>query len=827
MSRASLPCVETPALACEPRPVRHFGLLVSMLLLASPTVAQRLPHVQQPAHYRSPSGLFDLHVRPSTRAGDGPAECTLRRGGVVVWTAEKPYTLFEAAVTDEGVVAGYAYSTGLVGRHGAPGDLRALILDASGAERLDEATPRQVSRLLHASPEPEAAGLFVDQQNDRFVLRVRSTGSNGESWSVYRLKSGKKGPSVQLPASDGWVAAARPVPGTPLTLVHRIVAATGASFSLLDLQAQEVWSVRWPNDYGANAEAAAVTLVEVRTRGAVLDVRRGAFDLRSYAPGESVTFTVAVEKAAPGGWAVRETVRTPVRPAAPAISSRPLTLLGTFPVGPRPGPADGHVFGFDFDDRGRLGVLRRVGYEKFALGLLAATGRSLAEIPLNLGEIDKADGAPAVLWVDADRWLVYRSRLGVGGAARAFWVNVANRQVAPVVGFDCPPIDAAARFGRGGFVVLATTRSAYTMTTDAIAFDAVGTRRWVTPERALFSPADLAVTTAGEVAVISSVGRDLRFIGPTGTVVRALPLEQAWGRRPNYLSEIVADHSGGFVVLDFKGTPPLVWMKGDGTVVRAFDGSGVRSLRIDPDDQLWGLRDGQVVRLTATGQIDRTIGAAPRPAALGGDVSVDARSRLHLVDPRTGAALVIGPDGKQVAGDAQVERRTQPTTSFKEPRRWFPRPGRDGFWVSGYERLGLLAEDGAVKQLVERWPDETWVDMTLAASVANDGSLAAVNHAAVHLFDAAGSPVRSIALPAGTQSSSVAWDGARVAVGTPDSVIVVGATGEGAFRFTPPATQLEGGNSRVLLVGGNELWLLAPEQKTVVRYALPGPATKP
>jgi hypothetical protein len=59
--------------------------------------------------YTSPSGELELVVTPTERGGGGPGAYRLTRAGVALWSGVRPYTLWEAAVTDDGLVAGYAY----------------------------------------------------------------------------------------------------------------------------------------------------------------------------------------------------------------------------------------------------------------------------------------------------------------------------------------------------------------------------------------------------------------------------------------------------------------------------------------------------------------------------------------------------------------------------------------------------------------------------------------------------------------------------------------------------------------------------------------------
>src|SRR3954454_1374798 len=71
--------------------------------------------ILNPKIYASPSGRYMLFVDPSDPRGRGKASYRMSVDGKAAWSAEKPYTLWEAGVTDDGSVAGYAYSYGPAG----------------------------------------------------------------------------------------------------------------------------------------------------------------------------------------------------------------------------------------------------------------------------------------------------------------------------------------------------------------------------------------------------------------------------------------------------------------------------------------------------------------------------------------------------------------------------------------------------------------------------------------------------------------------------------------------------------------------------------------
>src|SRR4051794_32349762 len=248
------------------------------------------PPTLNPKNHASPSGKYSLFVNPSDLHGRGKASYRLTLDGREVWSAEKPYTLWEACVADDGLVAGYAYSHGWrgfseAGYEAGMGDFRVVILDPRGKERLDHATKREESNFLHTPPNPLAEGLFLDVTNDRMVVRVRDADVNrqAESWWVYGLSTGKALATFRPkelmadPEPARYVMDARPVMGTPLTLLHwwryhwEKERKPGARFTLIGQDGKAVWSLDLPADYeaGGDDDAEGRLMTSLRSSGGI------------------------------------------------------------------------------------------------------------------------------------------------------------------------------------------------------------------------------------------------------------------------------------------------------------------------------------------------------------------------------------------------------------------------------------------------------------------------------------------------------------------------------------------------------------------------------
>ena len=97
--------------------------------------------------YASPSGIWSLVVDPSDRHGAGRAMYRLSKAGRETWSGERPFTLWDARVSNEGVVVGYAYSDGERDWFKL-GDFRIVAVEANGDVRWEHAFDRAWAGLV-------------------------------------------------------------------------------------------------------------------------------------------------------------------------------------------------------------------------------------------------------------------------------------------------------------------------------------------------------------------------------------------------------------------------------------------------------------------------------------------------------------------------------------------------------------------------------------------------------------------------------------------------------------------------------------------------------
>ena len=615
------------------------------------TVLVGRPQSSIQRHITPPSGQYALTVDPSDLHGRGEAAYRVQENGKERWSATLPFTLWDAGITDDGTVAGYAYT------HGQsaiwhPGEFVVVILDCDGKIRLKESVRRTPSLFVDAdTANPIARGLIVDEANNRMVVRVADADLNRghEEWWCYRLSTAtataKLIPTARMKDREpaNFILDAKPIRGTPLTLVHwwrydqrdrrnRV----GARFTLVDIQAKPVWSLELPNDYSVPGNEKAEDRLRdlIHERGGILETSQlGQFDLLFAAASKKVTFSVKQNDA--GTWTVKEVDRRAyafapqAEPKPPGIPERPLKYEGPLVLRTKsaaaPSPVRG-VSNFVFDGQGRIGFLRQDDLEKPPdLVLVEQTGKVLREIPLKV-EV-KPDSRLTGCWVGGSRFIVANSDVGQEAKARAWSVDTNTGVLQPILGFDCPAISRLIGFADGGFVALATMAYKYTRETQVIGFDKQGRRMWTLQDDfnnkapgALFGVKDICHTTQNEIAVLENVPQRIKLFDRRGRYLRQFDIKKAWGREPSYPAQIAPDVDGGFIIEDFHGSPPFVRMRRDGTVRAGInpkyaDGRAVNvgdGIQAAPDGRLWACDGESIVRLTADGIVEHVLGEAPR-----------------------------------------------------------------------------------------------------------------------------------------------------------------------------------------------------------------------
>ena len=386
----------------------------------------------------------------------------------------------------------------------------------------------------------------------------------------------------------------------------------------------------------------------------------------------------------------------------------------------------------------------------------------------------------------------------------------------------------------------------------------------------MFSPEAITVTTKSEIAIVDNIRETVQLFDLNGGFLHIIGMEKTWGRKPNYPTNIFADTEGGFIVEDFNGEPPFVWMKPDGTVREQFHpkhGDGRRAdagcgVRVAPDGKLWHSDGHALMQLDADRVAAVVLGVAPKLDELGPIVEVagDPHGRLYAVDGRTGAVHVFDANGRKlrvckparddfsenpsptiaVADDGSVYlgRRDRNEHLHFAPDgsrvgkknfeldaihgAWFPR-GRD-MLVLGDHAVWLTDENGKVRRTIERRADRKWLAHPHDAAVASDGSFAITSAQgmgrrdwSITFFSAAGDALHTAPLHGFAKLSG--FNGTHAVFVREGEIVVCDNHGAPVQRFPSKTGDWTWG--QFLTCDGRELWALDFSTRKVRRYAMP------
>jgi len=634
-----------------------------------------MPKVVDPARYTSPSGEYTLNVNPSREHGEGPADYRLTRRGQKVWSAHLPFTLLEAGVTDKGFAGGYAYPDGRYSKL-----LEIVILDRTGKLRLDDRIPRKQIPRFDSAPEPLAAGMFVDQTQDRLVVREivwdDQKRDSVRVWRQYQLATGKRLPdfdpaSLKVGSDYAWIVSAEPVPGTSLVLLH-YVDYHDALFVLIDAQRKVVWSHQLSKDYAASDKDTRRQAMEytARRNGAILpEALQRRFALWSVAHGTKTIYAVASGGA--GKWAVTQVGLTPYPapappiPKVPSVALRPLARINLTVPGQTSIPAIRGIWAFTFAGPGRIAFLRAPMGDKASLVIADTRGVVQHVTALPGGPAAEHTRWSSLAWLGGSRYVI-GGAVDAAASPAAWFADTSKDTVKAVPGFDIPSVDHVASFPDGRFAVLGTVSSQYTMSDIVAVYSAEGKRQWrISNESgyppndpgAFLSPNGIAVTSGGDVAVADPVGTWIQYYaGATGKFIRRVDLKKPLNTDMAYTSDVWPDAAGGLIVLNFDKPSPILRIDAAGQIWSSFmphykDGRPVDKMvtcvQRSPEGKLWTTDQHSLLRLDETGQVDTVLGETANKHALRqiSRMAIDPAGRIYAMDGRSYVAHVFNAKG--------------------------------------------------------------------------------------------------------------------------------------------------------------------------------------
>jgi hypothetical protein len=877
------------------------------------------PTTLNPKTYVSPSGAYVLAVDPTDLHGRGPADYRLAQDGKTVWARRLPYTLWEAAVDDSGRVAGYAYTHGWrgfseAGASAGMGEFIVAVLSAEGKALHEEKHARQWSRLDHCPPNPLANGIILDGANHRFVVRVDNPDLERrlEQWWVFDLQSGRRvgtlEPGQSMPegkfGEEGiFVFAARAVPGTPLVLTHwwKYASETcGGVFTLVDLndaQAKPVWIFTLDGDYSVPGNDRAEDAIRemMRNRGAILEVNKSR-GFAVYAVRRQQRIAFSVEKSVRGEWRVREAARTPYDPpvakaqAAHAFPPIKLEEVGVVRlVGPqarKESPIQG-IEGFGFDAEGRICVLSLQQSRNPHLLVMTQQGEILQDLAVPAGRLPELADWAGPVCIGGGSFVVTLSDGAEEGKARCFVADLKAVTVTERAGFDSFAITALAGFPDGRFAALIYHRMGSTAGHRLSLFDAEGKPVWQkasygytgAPED-LLSPEDIARYGGDSIAVLDVIRHTIQIFDAKGVLLRSIALDDAWGRSANYPTDLVEDSQGGFAVYDFNTNRPLVRTDATGRIQSQFapkfaDGRpvAVRAVRRSPDGRLWATDGDVVLRLAASGTVDRILGEEATSDTLHqvecAFASLDGR--VYVADRRTHAVHVFGGDGERqgvcvpdasdliettyvehIAVSAQGEvfvatgLENDAYVRFDKSLKrvgtvqidlktvcqdWYFQPTGPRCWIVAYEDVYLIQDLREVVCKISRRADRRWLENPSSLGVAPDGSAAVVatsrsGEVSVNTYGPTGDPRATYVGPSGWyRHGRVAYDGQTAFFLMQNDLYIIGPNNRraGTFRLPDvvPDSVADWWDGPFPAAGGKQLWFVNREGPTLHKYAIP------
>ncbi len=543
-----------------------------------------------------------------------------------------------------------------------------------------------------------------------------------------------------------------------------------------------------------------------------------------------------------------------------------------------PGP----IRRFGFEAGGRLRIVR-AGEEQnvFTVSVSTRGGRVLRVV--EIGPIGTAD-ISLEWWPLVDgRWLVTETRYGPGAASSSWFADEPTGTVTPLLTDKPSSFDSVAAVPDGGFVALVTFRRKYTRSNALYRVSAAGQVLWKIgsdseDEAKLFSPAAVAVTPQGRVAVVDNIRKRIQLFDLAGSYTGKLELEDVLSAEPNYPTGITVDPIGAVLLHDFGGEFPLYRIRADGEVFASIRitppegrplGRMHHRARIAPDGSMWTTDGHALHRVDDKGFVDRTVGAMPVLNVLNamGPACIDRAGRILIQDRET--ALLHAFDGagerlfiaRPAPGDfdrqssiskifvdrdgtifVQSRGRMRPVIQFSpEGERLGPAEfgskefafGPDGsLWlgVSSSDQVGVRRmKDGETLADVQKTPSGRWFGFGGLADFDTDsrGELIVLHSPLLSrpnfdyglgFYDSEGSPRGWVPLSGRRLAVSDEWVVVWDFRGT---VLLVRRADDVVFKFTPPGGQDGSRWHFGFSAAGDELWAIESAGPTLHKFALP------
>lgn len=299
------------------------ALIASVLLSSAPSVVaparEGAEPILDPRTYRSPNGKYALFVDPTARDGSGSAKYKLSLDGKELWSRDEPITLYRAALGDDGVIAGYAYTHGYRDAR-CEGKFCVAISAAGGTDLRVVASDARVRLGPEGQSWPYASDVIVDGDSDRVIVRSREKTNarppiGDEEWRVFKLAAREFAGTVK-PLVRDWTGRnvihdVKHVRGTPLQIVVWPESGSRLRFALMDCSGRVVAPIDPEFDAAITRGSDELWNWTLAERAIVETSALRQCELVSLSADARVTFEAVPPNSADGTWSVREVARVP------------------------------------------------------------------------------------------------------------------------------------------------------------------------------------------------------------------------------------------------------------------------------------------------------------------------------------------------------------------------------------------------------------------------------------------------------------------------------------------------------------------------------------
>lgn len=273
---------------------------------------------------RSRNGNHVIGITPAEASDYGPAVYELRTNDRLVWSAELPFTLWDARLLNSGQIVGYAYEAGLIGESftdpGRAGSSILVVEISANGEVREIDSLRRGQPLYQISPTQPARPLIYEmatvESEDVWVLYAQERFAGPLVLLSYRLSDGVPYHSTEVDQPQGShqighrFIDGHPIPGTSLHLLHWYIWAKtpdgnvteGAKFEVVESNGTGNWELHVDNEYAILPdEIHKEQVLEREVRQILLGKMR--FGIASFSRGHDLWYAI-VKSDENDGWRV-------------------------------------------------------------------------------------------------------------------------------------------------------------------------------------------------------------------------------------------------------------------------------------------------------------------------------------------------------------------------------------------------------------------------------------------------------------------------------------------------------------------------------------------